>query len=83
MHLFLTMVSEMEPLTYNLVVPEGINSFTITNDATSGSPAGAIYEVSINGDIVNVTNADCDIDNDGIINSLDLDSDNDGCSDAV
>ena len=36
-----------------------------------------------NGLIVLTVNYQCDVDNDGLINSLDTDSDNDGCADAI
>ncbi|WP_407264415.1 gliding motility-associated C-terminal domain-containing protein [Tenacibaculum maritimum] len=67
-------------LNYKLTVDVGTNTelqFVLINNA----PGGGGNDLAI--DDISFTNIVCDADNDGIPNHLDLDSDNDGCNDAI
>jgi hypothetical protein len=78
-------------VTWNSGASSQITSFEIYNDQTNGCgndfkftlPIGytGSYQEAIN-NLANPPAQNCDLDNDGIPNSLDLDSDGDGCSDA-
>jgi len=63
---------------YTFSVSTGIYSFKIIHDIYSGSSNGWTYDVRISGDVILH-----DVDGDDIVNSLDIDSDNDGISDNV
>jgi hypothetical protein len=71
--------------TLNIHVPTGINSIRIYHDVVSGAPGGASYSLRVDGCILsnpsNITSND--LDKDGILNKFDLDSDGDGCPDAI
>ena len=74
--------------TYTLQQPTGIESLKLVHNIISGTPAGSIYKLTLQGDILEElpgTNSDCqgqDTDNDGTPDHLDPDSDADGCFDA-
>ena len=68
--------------TYTLKHPSGIESIKLVHDIISGTPAGTIYKLTLQGDVLeeaggeNSNCLDTDGDNDGVPNRLDLDSDN-------
>ncbi|MBB6369660.1 beta strand repeat-containing protein [Chryseobacterium shigense] len=62
---------------FSIHIPHtGPNTATLSFRMTSGSDDWSLDDISINASI-------CDYDNDGIPNHLDLDSDGDGCFDAI
>lgn len=67
--------TQSAPFTINIPYT-GPNTATLAFRMTSQSDDWSVDDVSINGLV-------CDLDNDGIPNYLDLDSDDDGCFDAV
>ena len=67
--------------TYN--VPAGVTSFVIAFQAVSTSSGNQTIGNFIDDVQLTITQACLDTDGDGIIDSLDIDSDNDGCPDAI
>lgn len=64
---------------YTITNPSGITSITLHHNVITGDPEGSIYDVRVSG---NILSSSPDTDGDGMPDCLDLDSDNDGCSDA-
>ena len=66
-----------------LNLPNGITSVTVTATIQTAQTDVYIDREIMELSLANATVTFCDFDNDGIPNSLDLDSDNDGCPDAL
>ncbi|MBL4560473.1 MAG: DUF11 domain-containing protein, partial [Labilibaculum sp.] len=65
---------------YTITNPSGITSITLYHNVITDTPYGSIYDVRVSGNILHSSSPDTD--GDGMPDCLDLDSDNDGCSDA-
>jgi large repetitive protein len=65
--------------TYVIDFPAGISTLSLQHDVVSGAPGGSIYELYVTGSMI----SNRDTDGDGFVDSLDLDSDNDGITDNV
>ena len=64
---------------YTILYTAGIKSVRLFQEVLAGTPQGSIYEFSASGQLL----LTCDDDGDGVPNTFDLDSDNDGIYDVI